>query len=138
MPFSRWTIPTYLPFWETRMPLGDHPTFNRPPVTTPLWRYVDVAKFVDLVASGQLWLTSAELLASNDPYEGLPGAIRFPHRMWRSIDDVPEQLRVQILNIYGRSADTPEAAFRGWFMIEEQRCIMEQSAMTASNAARFF
>lgn len=114
--------------WNLGMPLGDHPSFNRPPVTTRLWRYTDLPKFIDLITSGQLWLTSAELLAKNDPYEGLPGAVRFPHRMWQTIHDVPEQLRVQILNIYGAGADTPDAAFKAWFMIEEQRCIMEQSS----------
>lgn len=72
-------------------------------------------------------MTNAEVLANDDPYEGLPGAVQFPHRMWRTIDDVPQRLRVQILEICGRGTDgTPEAAFRSWIMGEEQRCIMAQ------------
>ena len=111
------------------MPLGDHPSFDRPPVTTRLWRYTDLAKFLDLLVSGHLWLTNAEVLATDDPYDGLPGAVRFPHRIWRRIEDVPERFRTQILQMYGpRSDGNPEAAFKAWFMMEEQRCIMEQTS----------
>lgn len=110
------------------MAIGDHPSFDRPPVTTRLWRYTDLPKFIDLLTSGKLWLTNAEILANDDPYDGLPGAVQFPHRMWGTIDDVPEQLRIQILEMSSGGAEgTPEAAFRGWFMGEEQRCIMTQS-----------
>ena len=110
------------------MPLVDHPSFERPPITTRLWRYIDVPKFIELMTSRALWLSNAEVLATDDPYEGLPGAVQFPHRMWRSINEVPEQLRVQILAMCSSGTDgTPEAAFRGWFMTEEQRCIMTRS-----------
>lgn len=110
------------------MPLGDHPSFDRPAVDVPLWRYTDLPKFVEMLTSGSLWLTSAEVLARDDPYECLPGPVQFPHRMWKSIDEVPEALRVQILQIYGgKSNDSPEAMFRGWVMVEEQRCIMTRS-----------
>lgn len=111
-----------------RLPLGEHPSFDRPPMTTRLWRYTDLSKFVDLLSSSKLWLTNAEILAADDPYEGTPGAIHFPHRMWRTLDEVPEQLRVQILELCSRGTDgTPQSAFSGWFMMEEQRCIMMQS-----------
>jgi hypothetical protein len=110
------------------LPIGEHPSFDRPPVTVKLWRYTDLPKFVDLLTSKRLWLTNAEVLAADDPYEGLPGAVQFPHRLWRSIEEVPEPLRLQILEIYTRGADrTPEAAFKSWFMIEEQRCFMTQA-----------
>lgn len=110
------------------MPLGEHPSFDRPAVTTRLWRYTDLAKFIDLLSSGKLWLTNAEILAADDPYEGTTGAVQFPHRMWRALEEVPEQLRVQILDLCSRGTDgTPEAAFKVWFMGEEQRCIMTQS-----------
>ena len=110
------------------MPLGDHPSFDRPLVTTRLWRYTDLSKFIDLLSSGKLWLTNAEILAADDPYEGTTGAVQFPHRMWQTLDEVPEQLRVQILEMCGQGTDgKPEAAFKGWFMGEEQRCIMTQS-----------
>jgi len=107
------------------LPISEHPSFDRPPVTAKLWRYMDLPKFVDLLTSRRLWLTNAEVLATDDPYEGLPGAVQFPHRMWRSIEEVPEPLRRQILQRRGLGPDmTPEAAFRSWFMVEEQRCIM--------------
>jgi hypothetical protein len=109
------------------VPISNHPSFNRPPVSIPLWRYMDLPKFVDLLTSRQLWLANAEVLARDDPYEGWPGPIRFPHRMWKNIEEVPEMLRAQILSIYGRREDsTPQAAFMGWVMIEEQACLMTQ------------
>lgn len=107
------------------MGIGNHPSFDRPLATTRLRRYLDLPKFIDLVTSGKLWLTNAEVLATDDPYDGLPGAVQFPHRIWRSIDDVPEQLRSQIMQMCSGGTDgTPEAAFKSWFMTEEQRCIM--------------
>lgn len=110
------------------MPIIGHPSFDRPPVTTRLWRYTDLPKFVELLTSARLWLTNMEVLATDDPYEGLPDAVGFPHRMWRTIDEVPEMLREQILRISGRGTDgSPNAAFRSWLMVEEQRCIMTQS-----------
>ena len=113
---------------ELQLAIDEHPSFDRPTITTKLWRYVDLAKFLNLLTSGKLWLTNAEVLARDDPYEGVGGALQFPHRMWRSIEEVPERLRDQILNIYNRDGnDTPEAAFRAWFMLEEQACIMRQS-----------
>lgn len=110
------------------MPISNHPSFARPPVTTPLWRYADLPKFVELLTSASLWLTNLEVLASHDPYEGSPGPIQFAHRLWSNIEEVPEPLRKQILTKGpGKTADTPEQAFRDWFMLEEQRCHMERS-----------
>lgn len=109
------------------MPICNHNRFNRPPVSVKLWRYTDLSKFVDLLTSEQLWLTNAEILAEGDPYEGLPGAIRFPHRMWKAIDEVPEPLRKHILSRYGaRSTDSAKDAFIKWFMEEEQSCLMRE------------
>lgn len=109
------------------MPISEHSSFERPPITTPLWRYTDIPKFIELLTSRRLWLANAEILAADDPYEGLPGPVQFPHRMWRSIDEVPEMLRTQILQMSGRKTnESPEAAFKSWFMVEEQRCIMTQ------------
>lgn len=110
------------------LPISEHSSFDRPPVTERLWRYTDLPKFVDLLTSKSLWLTNAEVLAVDDPYEGLPGAVQFPHRIWRNIEEVPTTLRQQILELCSRGTDgTPEAAFRSWFMTEEQRCIMTQA-----------
>jgi hypothetical protein len=112
---------------ELPLPICDHPSFDRPLPTERLWRYTDLSKFVELLTSGTLWLANAEILASDDPFEGLPGAIQFPHRIWNSIADVPEHLRVQILQIFGQgTAVTPETAFRSWRMIAEQMCIMKK------------
>lgn len=108
------------------MSIGNHPSFSRPPAESLLWRYIDLSKFVDLLTSAKLWLANAEVLAKDDPYEGLPGAFQFPHRMWSSIEDVPEQLRTQIIGTYGRGEVAPEIAFRHWFSISEQQCIMGQ------------
>lgn len=107
--------------------MSDHPSFDRPPVSLRLWRYLDLAKFAELLTSRTLWLSNAEILAGDDPYEGLPGAVQFPHRMWRTIQEVPETLRQQILSMPGNAESTPENAFKGWFMVEEQRCIMTRA-----------
>lgn len=109
------------------MPFSDHPSFDRPPVSTRLWRYTDLSKFVELLTSRQLWLTNVEVMASFDPYEGWPGPVRFPHRLWKSIEEVPEMLRTQILRIYMRKeGDTPQKAYRAWVMMEEQACLFAQ------------
>lgn len=106
------------------LPLTNHPSFDRPTISTPLWRYTDLAKFVDLLTSKSLWLTNLELLAPDDPYEGLPDAKQFPHRLWKTIEDVPEELRVQIIQIYaGGDEAKANEAFLGWFMLQEQESI---------------
>lgn len=111
---------------EERVPINNHPSFNRPPVSTILWRYSDLPKFVDLLTSRTIWLANAEILARDDPYEGLPGAMQFPHRMWKKIELVPQNLRDKIVEIYGRGANGDAAeAFKKWFMIQEQSCIFQ-------------
>lgn len=108
------------------MPLVDHPSFDRPLVTQRLWRYMDLPKFVDMLRKKSLWLSNADILANNDPFEGVSGAVQFPHRLWKKFEDVPKSLAEQLMDIYGRDGDgTPESAFRSWVMIEEQRCIFE-------------
>lgn len=110
------------------MPISDHPSFSRPTVGQRLWRYMDLPKFIDLITSRNLWLTNAEVLAIDDPHEGLQGAIQFPHRMWNNIEDVPDVLRRQIVERRHNSEEmTEEQAFRNWFMLEEQHCFMTQS-----------
>lgn len=108
------------------MPLTNHPSFDRPAVSTRLWRYTDLAKFFELVTSRRLWLTNAEVLAQDDPYEGSPGPLRFPHRLWKTIDDVPPPLKTQIVEIYGKECSA-EQAFKTWFMMSEQECHMQRS-----------
>lgn len=106
----------------------------RPSVSQRLWRYTDFPKFAELLTSRRLWLTNAEVLALDDPHEGLQGAVQFPHRMWRTLGDVPETLRAQIVARGDRQSDeTDEQSFRGWFMSEEQLCYM-----TLSNRRSFY
>lgn len=88
---------------------------------------MDFSKFIELLTSRTLWLANAEVLAAEDPYEGLPNAVQFPHRMWKSIDEAPDALRNQILEMRRDEDQTPDAAFKSWFMGEEQRCIMALS-----------
>lgn len=105
------------------LPLTNHPSFNRPTISVPLWRYTDLSKFVDLLTSKSIWLTNLELLAADDPYEGLPDAMQFPHRLWKTINDVPKELREQIIQFYvGGDESKADDAFRRWFMLEEQQC----------------
>lgn len=107
------------------MPITDHPCFNRPLVSERLWRYTDLPKFLHLITTKSLWLTNAEILATEDPYEGAPGAIQFPHRVWKSLDEMPKSLRKALLKRHSRDADrSPSAIFRSWCMEQEQVCIM--------------
>ena len=108
------------------MPFTNHPSFDRPAISTRLWRYTDLAKFFELLTSRRLWLTNAEILAEEDPYEGSPGPLQFPHRLWKSIDEVPDTLKAQIVEIYGKDCSA-EQAFMGWFMLCEQECHMNRS-----------
>ncbi|WP_140456243.1 hypothetical protein, partial [Amaricoccus solimangrovi] len=62
----------------------------------------------------------------DDPYEGLPWAMQFPHRYWKSITDVPESLRNQLL-ADSRAQVSPDAAFRSWFKLEEEKWVMMRS-----------
>ena len=51
------------------MPAASHPVFNQPPdARVPIWRYIDFAKYVSLLATGSLFLARADRLG--DPFEG--------------------------------------------------------------------
>ena len=50
------------------MPLMEHPAFKRPSRGSTLWRYMDLAKFVDLLARRALFFPAADRLG--DPLEG--------------------------------------------------------------------
>ncbi len=116
------------------LPIINHSSFIRPPISSRLWRYIDFPKFVHLLTSKSLWLSNLEKLAEEDPYEGLPGEVLFPHRLWKSIGDVPSGLRTQILQIYNKLGDLSEKeAFEQWFKLEEQACYM-----TLSNRRNFY
>ncbi|MBO9543696.1 DUF2971 domain-containing protein [Caulobacter sp.] len=51
------------------MPLVSHPNVTEPAASVLLWRYTDLAKFTALLLGQKLWLSSAEQLAVQDPYE---------------------------------------------------------------------
>lgn len=50
------------------MPYESHPDLRTPPNGTVLWRYMDLARFVDLVENRALWFTRLDQL--EDPLEG--------------------------------------------------------------------
>jgi hypothetical protein len=52
------------------MPIVKDRYFIEPASTVPLWRYIDLAKFVALVTSQALWFSNANALVEEDPYEG--------------------------------------------------------------------
>ena len=109
------------------MPIKEHPSFDRPVVSTRLWRYMDLPKFASLLTTKKLWMTNAEVLAADDPYEGMPSAVQLPHRLWKNIDDIPNPFRDEIIKHYMRGPDqTPSDAFRSFCMIQEQMCIFNQ------------
>jgi hypothetical protein len=77
----------------TSMPVEANP-FASPP-DDPLervWRYMDFAKFVSLLSIHKLYFSNLEILAKDDPHEGLLSAPNYRHREWRSIADLtPEE-----------------------------------------------
>jgi len=50
------------------VPYEEHPRAHTPPDETVVWRYMDFAKFVDLLETSNLWFSRADLL--DDPREG--------------------------------------------------------------------
>jgi len=107
--------------------LQEHPSFIRPPKETDLWRYTDLSKFVDLLTSQKLWLANAEILAASDPYEGQPSIIKFPHRLWKKLEDLPDDIRDMILaRERSTVGSTDENKFKGWFQLQEQKCMFSQ------------
>lgn len=70
------------------MPIEDHPCFQQPDVHTKLRRHMNLAKFISLITSKQLWFANAEVLASEDPYEAMLPKPNYRHRKWVSLADV--------------------------------------------------
>ncbi|MBU1823809.1 MAG: DUF2971 domain-containing protein [Alphaproteobacteria bacterium] len=111
------------------MAFEEHPSFRRPSVTTKLWRYVDLPKFVALLTARKLWLTNAEVLAADDPHEGTLSSGQFAHRILKSVDDLGGRHKEFIIKNYSeRSTEkTPEGAFNAYMMEQEQINIMTLS-----------
>jgi hypothetical protein len=55
------------------------------------WRYMDFAKFVSLVSRRELYFCNLELLAKDDPHEGLLSIPNYRHREWHSISDLTSE-----------------------------------------------
>ena len=68
------------------MPIVSHPSFSEPGEEETLWRYMEFAKFAALVTTGGLWFANAEVLATEDPFEG---ALSQPHYKTWTVDDFP-------------------------------------------------
>lgn len=109
------------------MPLVDHTSFFRPVITTPIWRYMDLSKFVAFLTSRTLWHTNAEVLAIDDPHEGTLSTQQFSHRVWQIVADVPPYEIQRMIRHYSTNETlTPEAAFKAHMMQMEQICIYTQ------------
>jgi hypothetical protein len=119
------------------MPIVDHELFHRPNKNALLWRYTDLPKFVNLITTSSLWLSNLEILAKDDPYEGLLGSVRFPHRAINSLDEMPKEHHEQLwfdynLDILQHRFDsaaekTLEAAFEHWYRFQEAICIRHEA-----------
>jgi hypothetical protein len=70
------------------MPYEEHPELNTPPDETVIWRYMDFAKFVQLLEYRTLWFTRADRF--EDPLEG----------SWTDAE-------LDHLKTFGRPADAP-------------------------------
>jgi hypothetical protein len=72
------------------MPLRDHPVFVRSPESeATLWRYLSLPKYLSFLQERSLYFSSLEVLARDDPFEGVLPASRFRHRQWKDVSDVP-------------------------------------------------
>ena len=119
------------------MPIEDHQLFQRPDKDARLWRYTDLPKFLDLLTSGRLWLSNLEILSKEDPYEGLLGSVRFPHRAIRTIREFPPDQHPKLLEDYYFAAfkgvvppdpqDSLNAAFEHWYKAQEELCITHEA-----------
>lgn len=82
------------------MPLERHESFKSPDGTTRLWRYMSFAKSVSLITTRSLWFANAEMLAAEDPYEGLLPQGNFQHRNFITLEDIPPEFRDEVMR-YG-------------------------------------
>ncbi len=76
------------------MPITSHESFIEPNKSSVLWRYMDLARFSALISGGQLWFSNAELLAEEDPQEGLLPPLNFTHRDWELTGIPPYEMEI--------------------------------------------
>jgi hypothetical protein len=71
------------------MPFEESP-FLPPPadMSERVWRYMDFAKFVSLISRRQLYFCNLEVLAKDDPHEGMLSQPNYRHRQWKDISDL--------------------------------------------------
>jgi hypothetical protein len=72
----------------------EHPHPNITAPTNPderVWRYMDFAKFVSLIAQRELYFCNLEVLAKADPHEGLLSHPNYRHREWNNIADLTSE-----------------------------------------------
>jgi len=108
------------------MPIEDHDHFKRPAADRPLWRYTDIPKFLELITSGKLWLTNLEVLAKDDPFEGSLGSYRFPHRIFKSAGELPDELQLSLPKYHSFNPSgegSIEEVFKNWFQYGERHGI---------------
>lgn len=89
------------------MPILSHSSFDQTGPDELLWRYLDLSRFLSMVTSKSLWLSNLELLAKNDPYEGIFPKHHFRHRDWKTIQDLPSEVSEWMLK--GPMVRSPEA-----------------------------
>ncbi len=76
------------------MPLEKHSVFVPAPTrSSPLWRYMNLPKFLSMLQKKVLYFYNLELMARKDPFEGTLPSSRFQHRQWRTVDDMPADAR---------------------------------------------
>jgi hypothetical protein len=74
------------------MSIKDHPVFETPNENQLLWRYMSFPKFVSMLTTSALWFCNAEVLAKDDPFEGILPYGNYKHREWQEVGDVPEDM----------------------------------------------
>lgn len=66
-------------------------------------------KFVSMITTGGIWFSNVEVIARQDPFEGLLPYGNYSHRKWLSQKDVPEEeLRKIKSGRYTRKAESEE------------------------------
>lgn len=89
------------------MPLQEHPVFVSPKDEQPLWRYMSFPKFVSLLTTSSLWFSNAEILAQDDPYEGVLPYGNYSHRQWECLQDIPLEILERFKNTLYTRAKSP-------------------------------
>lgn len=93
------------------MPFTQHPIFVGPNPDQVIWRYMDFAKFYDLVTRKTLYLSSLESLTS-DPWEGLPPKKYFDPLRKVRVNTVESKSTLDLRNIESSQIMTQQEFFK--------------------------